>query len=78
VRATAEDGRVVTVRAQTDPHFGLGGSIVSTAAPIAAAVRLLARGSLTAVGTYPPELCIDPDEMFAELETRGCRFTVES
>jgi lysine 6-dehydrogenase len=78
VRATASDGRSATVRAQTGPHFGLGGSIVSTAAPIAAAVRLLARGSLTAVGTHPPELCIDPDEMFAELETRGCRFTVES
>jgi saccharopine dehydrogenase-like NADP-dependent oxidoreductase len=61
----------------TDPHFGLGGSIVSTAAPIAAAVRLLGRGSLTAVGARPPELCIDPDEMFAELETRGCTFSVQ-
>ncbi len=78
VHATTSDGRSATVRAQTGPHFGLGGSIVSTAAPIAAAVRLLARGSLTAVGTHPPELCIDPDEMFAELETRGCRFTIES
>jgi lysine 6-dehydrogenase len=78
VRATASDGRSATVRAQTGSHFGLGGSIVSTAAPIAAAVRLLARGSLTAVGAYPPERCIDPDEMFAELETRGCRFTIES
>jgi saccharopine dehydrogenase (NAD+, L-lysine-forming) len=78
VRATASNGRSATVRARTGPHFGLGGSIVSTAAPIAAAVRLLARGSLTAVGSHPPELCIDPDEMFAELETRGCRFTIES
>jgi saccharopine dehydrogenase (NAD+, L-lysine-forming) len=77
VRAVAEDGSSATVRARTDPHFGLGGSIVSTAAPIAAAVRLLARGSLTAVGAYPPELCIDPDEMFAELETRGCTFSVQ-
>jgi saccharopine dehydrogenase-like NADP-dependent oxidoreductase len=76
VRAVAQDGSSVTVRARTDPHFGLGGSIVSTAAPIAAAVRLLARGSLTAVGAHPPELCIDPDEMFAELETRGCTFSV--
>jgi hypothetical protein len=67
----------VSVRARTSPHFGLGGSIVSTAAPIAAAVRLLARGSLTATGALPPELRIDPDEMFTELETRGCEFSVE-
>jgi saccharopine dehydrogenase (NAD+, L-lysine-forming) len=76
VRAVTADGRSVTVRARTDSHFGLGGSIVSTAAPIAAAVRLLARGSLTAVGAHPPELCIEPDEMFAELETRGCTFSL--
>ncbi len=54
VRAVAEDGSSVTVRARTDHHFGLGGSIVSTAAPIAAAVRLLGRGSLTAVGVASP------------------------
>ncbi|HWE31931.1 MAG TPA: saccharopine dehydrogenase NADP-binding domain-containing protein [Solirubrobacteraceae bacterium] len=77
VRAVGSDGGSVTVRARTDPWSGLGGSIVSTAAPIAAAVRLLARGSLTAVGTHPPELCIDPDELFAELETRGCSFSVQ-
>jgi lysine 6-dehydrogenase len=73
-RTSAGDG--VQVRAISHPHFGLGGSIVSTAAPIAAAVRLLARGSLTATGALPPELCIAPDEMFAELETRGCEFSV--
>jgi saccharopine dehydrogenase (NAD+, L-lysine-forming) len=77
VRAVGATGERVTVRARTDPHFGLGGSIVSTAAPIAAAVRLLARGSLTAVGVHPPERCIEPDEMFAELESRGCTFSVE-
>jgi lysine 6-dehydrogenase len=76
VRARAGAGRSVTVRALSPPHFGLGGSIVSTAAPAAAAVRLLARGSLTAVGVLPPELCIEPDEMFAELESRGCSFSV--
>jgi lysine 6-dehydrogenase len=75
-RATAESGRTVTVRALSTPHFGLGGSIVSTAAPAAATVRLFARGSLSATGVLPPELCIDPEEMFAELETRGCRFSV--
>jgi hypothetical protein len=39
-------------------------------------VRLLARGSVTATGALPPERCIDPDEMFAELEKRGCTFSV--
>ena len=73
---TAE-GQTLTVRAITRPHFGLGGSIVSTAAPAAATVRLFARGSLTATGALPPERCIDPDEMFAELEQRGCSFSFE-
>ncbi len=76
VSVAAGTGRTVTVRAVTRPHFGLGGSIVSTAAPVAAAVRLLARGALTATGAHPPERCIDPGEMFAELETRGCSLSV--
>ena len=29
-------------------------------------------------GALPPESCIDPDEMFAELEARGVRFDVSS
>ncbi len=70
-------GREVAVRALSPPHFGLGGSIVSTAAPAAASVRLLARGSLGAIGAQPPERCIEPEEMFAELESRGCEFSVE-
>jgi saccharopine dehydrogenase-like NADP-dependent oxidoreductase len=78
VKVTAESGESVTMRAVTRPHFGLGGSIVSTAAPAAASVRLLARGSLTATGALPPERCVDPDEMFAELERRGCEFTLTS
>ncbi|HEY6396160.1 MAG TPA: saccharopine dehydrogenase NADP-binding domain-containing protein [Solirubrobacteraceae bacterium] len=77
VTATAPDGERIKVRAVTHPHFGLGGSIVSTAAPAAASVRLLARGSLTATGALPPEQCIEAPEMFAELESRGCAFTVE-
>jgi saccharopine dehydrogenase (NAD+, L-lysine-forming) len=71
------DGRSLTVRAISRPHFGLGGSVVSTAAPAAATVRLFARGSLRAIGALPPERCIDPDEMFAELETRDCSFSLE-
>jgi saccharopine dehydrogenase-like NADP-dependent oxidoreductase len=77
VRVATTDGRTVTVRAVTRPHFGLGGGIVSTAAPAAATVRLLARGSLMAIGAHPPERSVDPDEMFAELETRGCTFSIE-
>jgi saccharopine dehydrogenase (NAD+, L-lysine-forming) len=76
----SRDGRKVRARSVTPPHerWGLGGGIVSTASPIAAAVRLLARGELTARGALPPELCLDPEAMFAELETRGVRFDIET
>ncbi len=76
VRVAAADGPGMTARAITRPHFGLGGSVVSTASPAAACVRLFARGALTATGAHPPERCIDPGLMFAELETRGCSFSV--
>ncbi len=77
VEAVAGDRRS-RVRAITEPleAWGLGGGIVSTAAPIAAAVRLLARDAIGARGARPPERCIDPADMFAELEQRGCRFEV--
>jgi saccharopine dehydrogenase-like NADP-dependent oxidoreductase len=78
VRARSAAGREVTVRAVSSPHFGLGGSIVSTAAPAAAAVRLFARGSLSATGVLAPERCIEPEEMFSELETRNCAFSVSA
>jgi lysine 6-dehydrogenase len=77
VAVRSAEGRTATVRAITHAHFGLGGSVVSTATPAAATVRLFARGSLTETGALPPERCIDPDEMFAELEARGCSFSVE-
>ena len=67
-------GRTVEMRAVSRPHFGLGGSVVSTAAPAAAAVRLLARGQLSATGALPPERCLEPELLFAELESRGCSF----
>jgi lysine 6-dehydrogenase len=76
VKVASDGGWTVSVRAESPPHFGLGGSIVSTAAPAAASVRLLARGSLTATGALPPERCVDPDQMFAELESRGCVLSV--
>jgi lysine 6-dehydrogenase len=74
----AAGGRRARVRAITEPleAWGLGGGIVSTAAPAAAAVRLLARGEIEPRGALPPERCIDPVDMFAELETRSCRFAV--
>jgi lysine 6-dehydrogenase len=74
----SDGGRSVRVRAVTEPieRWGFGGGIVSTAAPAAAAVRLLARERIEARGAAPPERCIDPAEMFAELEQRGCRFEV--
>ena len=75
VEAVAGD-RAVRARSVTPPHegWGLGGGIVSTASPAAAAVRMLARGEIDARGALPPEACIDPEAMFAELETRGVRF----
>ncbi|MGN6867424.1 MAG: saccharopine dehydrogenase family protein [Solirubrobacteraceae bacterium] len=78
VKVAGTDGSVLTARAITRPHFGLGGSVVSTATPAAACVRLLARGALTATGVHPPERCIDPPLMFAELEARGCEFSFTS
>jgi saccharopine dehydrogenase-like NADP-dependent oxidoreductase len=78
VRARAETNTAVTARAITRPHFDLGGSVISTATPAAACVRLLARGALTATGAHPPERCIDPPLMFAELEARGCTFSFTS
>lgn len=72
-------GRAVRVRARTGPYppFGIGGSIMSTAAPAVAAVRLLARGEIAARGALAPERCIDPEAMFAQLRDRACEFSIE-
>jgi len=43
----------------------------------AAAVRLLARGRITATGALPPERCVDPEDLFPELERGNCRFSTE-
>jgi saccharopine dehydrogenase-like NADP-dependent oxidoreductase len=79
VEVTGAD-TVVRARSVTPPResWGLGGGIVSTATPAAAAVRLLARGSIERRGALPPESCIDPEEMFGELENRGVRFDFSS
>ena len=78
VEATGH-GRTVRIRAVTGPHgeWNLGGGVVSTAAPIAATVRLLARGGISARGALPPERCISPEEMFSELESRGTTFDLD-
>ena len=61
VEATA-GGRSARVTSFTPPHeeWGLGGGIVSTAAPAAAAVRLLARGAVEARGALPPSNASTP------------------
>ena len=79
VEATGS-GRMARARSVTPPReeWGLGGGIVSTASPAAAAVRLLARGQIEARGALPPERCIDPEEMFTELRTRGVRLEIDA
>ena len=77
VEATSGGG-TLRIASVTSPQesWRLGGGIVSTGSVVAAAVRLLAGGRITRTGALPPELCIDPDEMFGELESRGVRFDV--
>jgi len=77
VEAVGPD-RAVQVRAVTRPieRWGLGGGVVSTGAPAAAAVRLLARGAISATGACAPERCVDPDDLFPELEAHGTTFDV--
>ena len=76
----AGDGRraVVTAVTRSMERWGLGGGIVSTAAPAAAAVRLLARGRVRAVGALPPERCVEPGDLFPELARRACEFRIET
>jgi saccharopine dehydrogenase-like NADP-dependent oxidoreductase len=70
----------VRVRSVTTPveRLGFGGGVTSTAAPAAATVRLLARERIAERGVHAPEHCIDPDELFADLERHGSRFDVET
>ena len=72
------DGVRITATTKPMEEWGLGGGLVSTAAPAAAAVRLLARGAIDATGVLPPERCVDPEDMFPELERRNCRFEMDA
>jgi lysine 6-dehydrogenase len=76
VEVEGGSGRTVRVTALTHPmdRWSMGGGVVSTAAPAAAAVRLLARGRIRASGVLPPERCVDPADLFPELQARGCPF----
>jgi saccharopine dehydrogenase-like NADP-dependent oxidoreductase len=79
-RVEAEGERAtVTATATTIPteEWGIGGGIVSTASPAAAAVRLLARGRIAGRGALPPELCVEADDLFPELERRGCKVEID-
>lgn len=70
--------RRVRAACRTNPktEWGLGGGVLSTSAPAAAAVRLFARGQITARGVLPPERAVEPDALFAELAERGTEFSV--
>lgn len=77
IDAYAGERRVrVACKTSPRPEWGLGGSVISTSAPAAAAVRLLARGQVSARGALPPEAAIQPEAMFAELTARGAEFSV--
>jgi saccharopine dehydrogenase (NAD+, L-lysine-forming) len=77
IHVVEADGVRVTATTRPMEEWGLGGGVVSTAAPAAAAVRLIARGAVTAVGVLPPERCVEPDDLFPELERRNCVFDTE-
>ena len=64
----------VRVEAVTMPHerWGIGGNVVSTAAPAAEVVRLLLQGALEATGVVAPEQVLDPAAFLAALTRTGC------
>lgn len=66
----------VTCKTSPMPQWGMGGSVVSTSAPAAAAVRLMAKGKITARGAIPPEAAVQPQDMFDELASRNAVFSV--
>ncbi len=80
VAATGGDGRTATATSVTRPvpEWGLGGGVVSTAAPAAAAARLIARGVIDSAGALPPERCVEPGDLFPELERRNAEIRLET
>lgn len=83
----ARAGVATTVRATalTGPHpeWRIGGGVMSTASVAAAVARLMARGELRdslgyagLTGVYPPERALQHANLFPELESRGCVFSL--
>jgi saccharopine dehydrogenase-like NADP-dependent oxidoreductase len=74
------DGEATTVRvaAVTVPHprWGLGGGVVSTAAPAAEAAGRLLEGDVLAPGVVPPERAFAPRPFLDALAATGCTITV--
>jgi saccharopine dehydrogenase (NAD+, L-lysine-forming) len=72
-------GRPATVRAAavTVPHdhWGLGGGVVSTAAPAAEAARRLARGEVSGSGVLAPERAFEAEPFLQALAATGCTVT---
>jgi saccharopine dehydrogenase (NAD+, L-lysine-forming) len=68
----------VRVEAVTVAHerWGIGGNVVSTAAPAAEVARLLVRGELRATGVKPPEQVLDPATFLPALSRTGCQVSV--
>jgi len=58
--------------------WGLGGGVVSTGSVAAAAARLYARGTIHDAGAFPPERVLEPEALFVELRTRGCRIDINT
>ena len=78
-----KDGEAATVRVEavTVAHgrWGIGGNVVSTAAPAAEAgevARLLVRGALQATGGVAPEQVLDPATFLPALSRTGCSISV--
>jgi len=72
------DGTTVRAAAVTVPHegWGLGGGVVSTAAPAAEAARRLLRGDVSGPGVLAPEVAFEPTTFLDALARTGCTTTV--
>ena len=77
VELVGADGARCAVSALTSPMARLGArrrDRLDGRARGGARAAARARARSAAVGVHPPERCVDPDDMFPELERRGCRF----
>jgi saccharopine dehydrogenase-like NADP-dependent oxidoreductase len=72
------DAAAVRAVAVTVPHdrWGLGGGVVSTAAPAAEAARRLLRGDVARAGVLPPEEAFVAERFLESLHRTGCTVTL--